>query len=101
MPEPASGQLRRPDRETIAYVQSDGRAPGVVFLGGFMSDMTGTKATALEHYCRGRGQAFLRFDYSGHGASSGRFADGTISRWTADALAAIDSLTTATASTTE
>jgi pimeloyl-ACP methyl ester carboxylesterase len=67
--------------------------PGVVFLGGFASDMTGTKATFLESHCRKRGQAFVRFDYFGHGRSSGRFADGTIGRWRDDALAVIDRLT--------
>ena len=77
----------------IAYHRTAGRGPGVVFLGGFMSDMTGTKATALEAHCRARGRAFLRFDYAGHGASSGAFADGTIGLWLADALAAIDRLT--------
>ncbi len=55
--------------------------------------MTGTKATALEAYARARGQAFLRFDYQGHGESSGRFEDGTIGLWAADAIAAIDELT--------
>jgi len=47
--------------------------PGVIFLGGFMSDMTGTKAAYLEDLCRTRGQAFVRFDYTGHGLSSGAF----------------------------
>jgi pimeloyl-ACP methyl ester carboxylesterase len=64
----------------------------LVFLGGFMSDMTGTKACALEAFARERGQAFLRFDYAGHGASSGAFADGTIGRWAEDAVAALDAL---------
>jgi pimeloyl-ACP methyl ester carboxylesterase len=68
--------------------------PTVVFLGGFKSDMTGGKATALDEFCNARGFGFLRFDYSGHGASSGDFLDGTISRWSADALAVIDKLTT-------
>ena len=67
--------------------------PGLVFLGGFMSDMTGTKATALEGYAAVRGRAFLRLDYRGHGASSGRFEEGTIGSWAADATAAFDSLT--------
>ena len=67
--------------------------PTIVFLSGFKSDMTGSKATALDEFCNARGLGFLRFDYSGHGASSGDFLDGTISRWTADALAAIDKLT--------
>ena len=67
--------------------------PGVVFCGGFRSDMTGGKAVHLEAACRARGQAFLRFDYSGHGQSGGRFEDGTIGRWLGDALAVIDRLT--------
>ena len=58
-----------------------------------MSDMAGTKALALEDYARARGQAFLRFDYQGHGASSGRFEDGTIGLWASDATAAIAELT--------
>ena len=60
---------------------------------GFMSDMTGSKALALENFARERGQAFLRFDYQGHGQSSGEFAEGTIAVWVADALAAFDQLT--------
>ncbi|HSR71989.1 MAG TPA: alpha/beta hydrolase [Kiloniellales bacterium] len=95
-PEPAI--LARPDGATIAYHRSAASTaaaglPGIVFLGGFMSDMTGGKALALEAFARARGQAFLRFDYQGHGASSGRFVDGTIGRWTEDALAALDELT--------
>jgi pimeloyl-ACP methyl ester carboxylesterase len=57
-----------------------------------MSDMTGDKALALEEFCRTEGHAFLRFDYGGHGQSSGDFADGTIGSWTDDALAALDHL---------
>ena len=64
--------------------------PGVMFLGGFMSDMTGTKASALEAHCRSRGRACVRFDYSGHGASGGAFRDGTIGAWRDDALAVLD-----------
>lgn len=86
--------LARPDGNFVAYAKSDGRAPTVVFLGGFRSDMTGTKAVALHDWARERGQAFLRFDYLGHGQSSGRFEDGTIGRWLDDSLAAIDQLTT-------
>jgi pimeloyl-ACP methyl ester carboxylesterase len=90
-PQPA--RLELADGATLAYHRSPGAAPGVVFLGGFTSDMTGIKATTLERWCRGRSQAFVRFDYSGHGASSGRFADGTIGRWTEEALAVLDELT--------
>src|SRR5258708_9621565 len=85
--------LAREDGATIAYDRRTGRSPGVVFLGGFMSDMTGTKARTLDAFCAARGQAYLRFDYFGHGVSSGRFADATVGRWKEDALAAIDQLT--------
>jgi pimeloyl-ACP methyl ester carboxylesterase len=63
--------------------------PGVVWLAGFGSDMVSTKASALDAYCAERGQALLRFDYSGHGASEGKFEDGTVSLWLEDALTAI------------
>jgi pimeloyl-ACP methyl ester carboxylesterase len=76
----------------LAYVRHPGRAPAVVFLGGFRSDMTGTKAMALDSWARQRGQAFLRFDYFAHGASDGDFADATVGRWREDALAAIGTL---------
>jgi len=85
--------LPRPDGNRIAYAMTEGRAPTVVFLGGFRSDMTGTKAMALEAWAQKRGQGYLRFDYLGHGQSSGRFEDGTIGRWLDDSLAAIDGLT--------
>ncbi|MGQ0662696.1 MAG: alpha/beta fold hydrolase, partial [Pseudomonadota bacterium] len=58
-----------------------------------MSDMTGAKALAVEAFCRAKGHAVLRFDYRGHGQSSGQFVDGTISRWADDALAVLDRLT--------
>jgi len=63
---------------------------GILFLPGFRSDMTGTKATFLDEFCAARGLGYVRFDYSGHGASSGRFEDGTIGRWLEDAIAIID-----------
>ena len=90
--------ISRPDGTSIAYHRSAAdktarRGPGLVFLGGFMSDMTGTKAMALEDNARARGQAFVRFDYLGHGASSGRFEDGTIGRWAEDAVAVLDAVT--------
>ena len=65
----------------------------MVFLGGFRSDMTGTKASFLEEYCRRRGHSYVRFDYFGHGASSGDLALGTIGRWSEDAVAVLDELT--------
>jgi pimeloyl-ACP methyl ester carboxylesterase len=85
-------RLPRPDGNTIAYAKTSGRAPTVVFLGGFRSDMTGTKAMALEAWASKAGHAYLRFDYLGHGQSSGRFEDGTIGRWLDDSLAAINQL---------
>ena len=78
------------DGRRIAYRHTPGRAPGVLFCGGFRSDMTGTKARTLEQHCLGTGRAYTRFDYTGHGTSSGRFEDGTIGGWTDDALAVID-----------
>lgn len=81
--------LHTPQGRTIAYHLAAGNGPAVVFLGGFMSDMAGTKAVFLEDWCRAQGRAFLRFDYSGHGESSGRFTDGAIGDWCADARAAL------------
>src|SRR5260370_18229774 len=90
---PPADILPRHDGATIAYHRLAGASPGVVFLGGLRSDMSGTKALFLEDYCRCRGQALVRFDYFGHGVSSGDFAQGTIGRWAEDAIAVIDSLT--------
>jgi pimeloyl-ACP methyl ester carboxylesterase len=87
-----TGRLDRGDGVELAWARLDGRSPTVVFLPGFRSDMTGDKATALAAFCAERGQAMLRFDYAGHGSSGGRFEDGTIGRWTKDALAVIDRL---------
>ena len=82
-----------PQGRSIAYVRTPGQGPGVVFLGGFMSDMTGTKAQCLQDWAQMQGRAFLRFDYSGHGQSSGAFEDGCIGDWAEDALAVINALT--------
>ena len=71
----------------------DGAGPAVVWLGGFKSDMSGTKATHLNDWAKRTNRAFLRFDYSGHGKSEGAFEDGCISDWTADAGAVIDAAT--------
>jgi pimeloyl-ACP methyl ester carboxylesterase len=88
-----SGILPRHDGATIVYRQLEGRGPGVVFLGGFRSEMTGTKASFLDEYCRRRGHAYVRFDYFGHGASSGDVGIGTVGRWSEDAIAVLDALT--------
>lgn len=83
-----------PQGRRLAYHRTPGKGPGVVFLGGFKSDMEGTKARFLDDWARAQGRAFLRFDYSGHGASSGHFEDGCIGDWRDDARAAISALTT-------
>jgi pimeloyl-ACP methyl ester carboxylesterase len=91
--------LTREDGTVLAYYRTEGgkarngapaAQPGLIFLGGFMSDMSGTKALALEAYARRRGREFLRFDYRGHGQSSGRFEEATIGDWLGDALAVLD-----------
>ena len=89
----AACYLTRPDGAGIAYRAIEGQGPTVLWLGGFRSDMGGTKAQALADWARASGRAFVRFDYFGHGESAGDFADGTISRWREDALAAVDQLT--------
>jgi pimeloyl-ACP methyl ester carboxylesterase len=78
---------------SLAYERQDGAAPTFVWLGGFKSDMAGTKAEVLAGWARDRGQGFVRFDYSGHGQSGGAFEGGTISRWLGDVLAVIDQMT--------
>lgn len=86
-------ELAHPAGGEIAFERSPGRAPAVVFLAGFRSDMQGTKALFLEEHCRRAGRAFVRFDYRGHGASSGAFAECTLGDWLEDALLVIDRLT--------
>lgn len=85
--------LKRADGNKVAYNRVDGVSPGVVFLHGLMSDRDGTKALALENHCARAGLSCIRFDMFGHGASSGDFRDGSISRWTEDAVEVIDHLT--------
>lgn len=81
--------LQTPEGRDLAYHQSVGQGPGIVFLGGYRSDMGGTKAMALEAWAKAEGRAFLRFDYSGHGQSGGDFNDLGIGDWFADARAAL------------
>lgn len=90
--------LTTPQGRRIAYHRTEGQGaganlPGVIFLGGFKSDMTGTKAVFLQDWAQAQGRAFLRFDYSGHGVSSGDFLDGAIGDWFEDALAVLEALT--------
>jgi len=93
VPRAAAASLARPGGATIAYRRLAGGGPGIIFLGGFRSNMNGTKALFLEDFCCRHGRAYVRFDYFAHGASSGDFADGTISRWRDDTISVIDSLT--------
>jgi pimeloyl-ACP methyl ester carboxylesterase len=89
------GQIEALEHEgaRLAYERLPGAAPTFVWLGGFKSDMAGTKAQTLAAWARDDGQGFVRFDYFGHGQSGGRFEDGTLSRWLGDALAVLDRLT--------
>ena len=79
-----------PDQRAIAVRQRDGAAPGLFWLGGYKSDMRGTKAQALADWSAQKRRACVRFDYSGHGESGGAFTDGTIGRWLAETLAVFD-----------
>jgi pimeloyl-ACP methyl ester carboxylesterase len=81
------------DRVLLAYERIEGAAPTFVWLGGFKSDMAGTKAEALAAWANDTNQAFVRFDYFGHGKSGGRFEDGSITRWLGDTLAVLDRVT--------
>lgn len=83
-----------PARRDIAVLAEPGKPPGVVWLSGFKSEMTSTKATAIAEWCRTHGYASTRLDYSGHGLSGGRFEDGTISRWLEEAEAVFTRVTT-------
>lgn len=85
--------LTTPQGRRIAYERLEGQGPGIVFLGGFRSDMRGSKAAFLHEWAAAQGRAFLRFDYSGHGESGGLFEEGCIGDWSADARAAILALT--------
>ena len=79
-----------PSARRIAVRHRAGNGPGLVWLGGFKSDMQGGKAVALDGWARDHGRAMVRFDYSGHGESGGDFADGTIGRWLEDSVAVFD-----------
>ncbi|MGB0681717.1 MAG: alpha/beta hydrolase [Magnetovibrionaceae bacterium] len=94
--EAAKRLIRDQDGAEIAYHKTEAAKPGlpgIVFLTGFKSDMTGGKALHLEQVANGLGLGFLRFDYTGHGESSGDFEQGTIGQWAADAIYALDHLT--------
>src|SRR5688572_20726470 len=86
--------LELPGGRRLAYHFTPGIEPGVMFMGGFKSDMNGSKALALEAFCKAQGRRFLRFDYTGHGQSSGDFRDGTIGDWARDATDILDKIMT-------
>src|SRR5919112_1540722 len=77
-------------KRKIAVRARTGSAPGLFWLGGFHSDMQGTKAVALDAWAAEHGRACIRFDYSGHGESGGAFIDGTIGRWLEEAVAVFE-----------
>ncbi len=80
------------ENESLAYQQVMGNGPTIIWCGGLKSDMEGSKASALHDWAADAGRNFIRFDYYGHGQSSGRFRDGTISRWAADVGQVIEDL---------
>lgn len=82
--------IKSEDRLSIACNVLPGKQPTVMFMPGFFSHMQGTKALWLEQCCRERGQAYVRFDYRGHGESDGRFEEGTVSDWLNDTLLILD-----------
>ena len=81
--------MKGPRGQKLAFSKIDGAGPTVVFLGGFMSDMTGSKAIFLEDWAKVRGHAFLRFDYAAHGQSEGVFTEHSVTEWAEDAAAVI------------
>ncbi|XP_038615109.1 palmitoyl-protein thioesterase ABHD10, mitochondrial isoform X2 [Tachyglossus aculeatus] len=85
--------LSRPDLPNLAYQKLKGKNPGLIFLPGYISNMSGTKALALEEFCKSLGHSYVRFDYSGCGSSDGNFPDSTIGKWRKDVLSIIDDLT--------
>ena len=84
--------LQRPDGEHVAFKRVDGAGPTVLWVGGFRSDMEGTKALALEQAARERGWAYVRYDHFAHGASSGDWKAATVGRWREDAIVMIESI---------
>lgn len=84
--------IERP-RHRVAFHHRAGQTPGLLLCGGFRSDMSGTKALALDAHCAAAGRMYTRFDYLGHGESGGNFAEGTLGVWRDDALAVLDTVT--------
>uniref|UniRef100_G3T6F8 Palmitoyl-protein thioesterase ABHD10, mitochondrial n=2 Tax=Elephantidae TaxID=9780 RepID=G3T6F8_LOXAF len=84
--------LNRPDLPNLAYKKLKGKSPGVIFIPGYRSDMNGTKALAIEEFCKSLGHAYIRFDYSGVGHSDGILEECTVGKWRKDVLSIIDDL---------
>ncbi|KAM5280854.1 palmitoyl-protein thioesterase ABHD10, mitochondrial [Ctenodactylus gundi] len=84
--------LNRPDLPKLAYKRLKGKSPGIIFIPGFISNMNGTKALAIEEFCRSLGHAYIRFDYSGVGNSEGNLEECTVGKWRKDVLSVIDNL---------
>lgn len=91
--DPGISYLNLAEGRRIAFRQTDGGSPTIVFLPGYASDMEGAKALAVDAFARDRGLGMLRFDYSGTGSSEGAFDEGTLDRWLEECLAAVDQLT--------
>lgn len=90
MPSSAANNSLKSHHGEIAYHRINGKEPSIIFLPGYRSAMTGSKALALENYCQSKNRAFVRFDYRGHGESGGDFMDKTLGDWIDDALSIID-----------
>ncbi|XP_033288081.1 palmitoyl-protein thioesterase ABHD10, mitochondrial isoform X2 [Orcinus orca] len=84
--------LSRPDLPNLAYKRLKGKSPGIIFIPGYMSNMNGTKALAIEEFCKSLGHAYIRFDYSGVGNSDGNLEECTVGKWRKDVLSIIDDL---------
>uniref|UniRef100_A0A5F9CNN9 Palmitoyl-protein thioesterase ABHD10, mitochondrial n=1 Tax=Oryctolagus cuniculus TaxID=9986 RepID=A0A5F9CNN9_RABIT len=84
--------LKRPDLPKLAYKRLKGKSPGIIFIPGYLSNMNGTKALAIEEFCKSLGHAYIRFDYSGVGSSDGNLEECTVGKWRKDVLSIIDEL---------
>ncbi|XP_058919589.2 LOW QUALITY PROTEIN: palmitoyl-protein thioesterase ABHD10, mitochondrial [Kogia breviceps] len=84
--------LSRPDLPNLAYKRLKGKSPGIIFIPGYISNMNGTKALAIEEFCKSLGHAYIRFDYSGVGNSDGNLEECTVGKWRKDVLSIIDDL---------
>ncbi|XP_048202546.1 palmitoyl-protein thioesterase ABHD10, mitochondrial [Perognathus longimembris pacificus] len=82
--------LNRPDLPNLAYKSLKGKTPGIIFIPGYLSTMNGTKALAIEEFCKSVGHAYIRFDYSGVGNSDGNLKDCTVGKWRKDVLSILD-----------